>query len=467
MITLITGEIGAGKTTFALVNIIEPAFLDGRTIITDIPLVEQAWWDRFGDAVEGRVKQIDRLGPDGKPYFADPEQLERELSIQDDRQRGPVVVIDEAHNVWPSGIRKINNRKTGLPDEDCYYQRIVKTFALVRHYRAHLVVITQSPGFLFKPLFELAGESFFIENTAVLGAPNSFRAMVFRGPLPHRDLSAMKKFDRSKCDNIGYPGRPVPYDREIQKLYQTHTKSGGSSSGESPKALEARKISKSIWKNPKLIAFAVMFIIAMYFSFRNGFSLMPPALTQSKSASSKVAPLPSSAATPVASSVPDVPHPNPIADLDRMPAVDDAAAGLRLVIADRRLYHSMQWGDELVLTAYDRSGAIVWEKQPLSFVASFYGYTPVHDGCTISLLRGDVRSHVLTIPGCMPELIQRHFREGTTSAKPNPPAGPSVVAHAGSSDQSRTIEAADRASRAPVPTALGAGANPDPRTSVR
>lgn len=449
MITVITGEIRAGKTTFAMAQIFDPSVEDDRDIYCDLPLVHDALVERYGeDVVSSQITQIPRIDPEtNKLWFADISRLRKLMEKRDKKGRGPVIIIDEAHAVFPSGIKKIFDRNTGLVVEDCYYEQFHTLLTLAGHYTCHLVFITQRPGALFYPICELSKESFFVENTIGLGFPTSFRAKVF-GQLPSRSLEKLSAFDISKCNTIGYP-KPVKYDETIQRLFksQTKTSTGGSAS---PQALESRRISKSIWKNPKLIFFGLLLVGAtawMFLSWGSG--------------DSEPKGKPVNGPIVMKSPVQDVKDPEgakvfeTVSDASLAPVSQpqEWAADNMSMILNGNVFNNggglLDWS----VHAVDSNGDIWMGERPLSVVASFYKYELAQNGCSILLSRGETVYHRLLVPGCLYSVTKESENVGANQKESQDPSrATSSVQRTESSDQARSVETADRLSREASPS---------------
>lgn len=456
MITVITGEIGAGKTTFAMVNVFDPSVEDDREVYCDLSLNHEELVERYGEElVSARIHHIPRLDPEtGKLWFADISRLRQLMEKRDAKGRGPVIIIDEAHDVFPSGIKKVVDPKTGLVVEDCYYQQLQNLLTMSRHYTSHLVFITQRPGALFYPICELAKESFFVENTVSLGFPGCFRVKVF-GQLPSRSLEKLSAFDITKCGTIGYPS-PVKYDQSIQKLFKSQTKTSSGESG-SPQALEAKRISKSIWKNPKVVFFGLLAAGGIIWTILS-WGASDPVIPE-KSVNGPIV-----QKSPVA----NVKDPDGVKVLD---TVSDGAASVQVEpepqgwVADDmafvltgNVYNLNPHGalgsmNEWAVMAYDSNGKIWMGERPLNVVVSYYRYVLTHEGCSINLSRGSKTFHRMLVPGCVYSANSESSNVGSSEEEREGSArGPSSVQGAASSDQARSIETADRLSRKDDPS---------------
>lgn len=134
-ITLITAAPGAGKTIYAVWNLIKPAFEAGRVIYTagipelKIPTISMSYTQirRWADR-----ELIEPDNPSGIP-IPDDEKPARLQNINE----GSLIVIDEVQYLWPaSGAKE--------PTED------IKYLTKHRHHGLEFVLITQAPQLLHR-----------------------------------------------------------------------------------------------------------------------------------------------------------------------------------------------------------------------------------------------------------------------------------------------------------------------------
>lgn len=134
-ITLITAAPGAGKTIYAVWNIIKPAIESGRVVYTagipdlKLPAISlsysqvKKWADR---------ELIDVENPSGIPIPDDEKP-----SLLSNVTEGALIVIDEVQYLWPASGSK-------EPGED------IKYLTKHRHHGLEFVLITQAPQLIHK-----------------------------------------------------------------------------------------------------------------------------------------------------------------------------------------------------------------------------------------------------------------------------------------------------------------------------
>lgn len=134
-ITLITAAPGAGKTIYAVWNIIKPAIEAGRVVYTagipdlKLPAISlsysqvKKWADR---------ELIDVENPSGIPIPDDEKP-----SLLSNVTEGALIVIDEVQYLWPASGSK-------EPGED------IKYLTKHRHHGLEFVLITQAPQLIHK-----------------------------------------------------------------------------------------------------------------------------------------------------------------------------------------------------------------------------------------------------------------------------------------------------------------------------
>lgn len=413
MITIITGEIGAGKTTLAVVQYLDPAVMDGRHIVTDVALNEKNFRDRYGDeAWDKRLKIVKKSDPDKKtPHeFKNIDKFEKILQWRDDKGRGPVVILDEAHQIWPAGTRPIKD-KQGQIEANCPYQKMLDSFAMIRHTGSHLVCMVQIPNTLFRPLGELSKMSYFLENTDDI-LKGTFRARIWLGPFPYWSISRLQQV---KIDNvprtIGYP-KPKKYNPDLQKIFYSHTKTTAKLR-ETPQAIESKRNVKAWWKSPKLFIVGFVFCLAVgssiYLTAKDGSAL-------GKMANGK--PIVEGASATTAQNAPElmksnsgVIPPNPeefgsddvVGDLDAYNVNEERKRHYFRIEDSRWWQYDGRRGDryyDIPVTVYNENGQTVYQDAPLSFVSNLYSLRAAVNGCSVTLEANDGRKHEMQRPGC-------------------------------------------------------------------
>ncbi|SFF12783.1 zonular occludens toxin family protein [Nitrosomonas sp. Nm166] len=129
-ITLITAVPGAGKTIYAVWNILKPAVEAGRTIYTaaipelKLPTIRKG----YKDIRKWHEREYIEIANEYQQDLPEDEIPSKLLNFQE----GSLIVIDEVQNLWPSGGSK-------EPSEDITY------LTKHRHHGLEIVLITQAP----------------------------------------------------------------------------------------------------------------------------------------------------------------------------------------------------------------------------------------------------------------------------------------------------------------------------------
>lgn len=192
MITLITGQPGAGKTLLLVHEFLTEAKDQGRPIVADgIP-----------DLVIGHTPAPPV--PDWTHHVEDPASQDGR-KLQFTFAQGSLVVIDECQRVFrPRGVGK------GVPPE-------VAAFETHRHQGLDFVLITQHPGLLDANVRRLVGRHLHIRDLGILGRkvyewPEATDPEKFRSAPVQRGWKLPKKsFDLYKSSSLHIkPKRGIP-----------------------------------------------------------------------------------------------------------------------------------------------------------------------------------------------------------------------------------------------------------------
>lgn len=167
---LISGQIGSGKTYYAVKNFIIPALKQGRFVYTNIDLGHTYIydvWSKFSHYIGKDISQFINVITD-TPQFLEKLRL---ISYDENGSRlprGSVVIIDEAHQVF-------NYLQTNYINKQVY-----EFLAYSRHFNIDLVFITQSPELLSKFVINLCNNFISVYNLKQNSRlfTNSFRVEV-------------------------------------------------------------------------------------------------------------------------------------------------------------------------------------------------------------------------------------------------------------------------------------------------
>lgn len=194
-ISAYVGLPGSGKSYGVVENVILPAVKAGRRVMTNIPMNNDAWLDKFNAAPEF----IDLA-----EVVADAEWWEK------NNVAGAVVVLDELWKLWPAGLNAKNVR-----DADKRFLAEHRHMVDSAGHSTEIVLVTQDLSQIASFARMLVETTFRSVKLSKLGLNNSFRIDVYSGavtgPAPSKS-----RLERQ------IPGR---YKKEIFALYQSHTKS--------------------------------------------------------------------------------------------------------------------------------------------------------------------------------------------------------------------------------------------------
>lgn len=247
MINLLLGVSGSGKSYEANVFHILVALGQGRKVITNLPVVVEAYAaidPRFGELLELRTKPQPIRG-DWTPTaeagaFAVVEGMARLpakdarvfASVwdyfdtwRDDKGRGPLYVIDECQYPLPSGETA---------------REVEEWFALHRHFNADVLLITQSYGKISRAIRDNVQMVYRCRKNVALGSTGSYTRKVqdgLRGEVVNTSIRT--------------------YKPEYFGLYRSHTQ--GSAASE----FNANDV-RPIWKHWSFQGAAVMAVLFVY-----------------------------------------------------------------------------------------------------------------------------------------------------------------------------------------------------------
>lgn len=434
---LFSGETGAGKTTAAVEREMLPHFRDGGIIVTNITLKRERWVEEFGEeAVAARLIEMPQTLNEGTDQvrfaFSVWEDFKDRLDMRDEKGRGPMFVIDEAHKAIPAGMRFPVDKKTGQRDMEAFPNKLFLLFTDQRHYLINLILITQDPFQVASPILSQLHTTMYFCNAEEKAGKGSYTAKIWSGKPPRNYDSC--PFD--KCnDAIQMPRK---YNKETWEYFVSNTKSAAEGGG---RELEGKyRNSRPIWKRP-----LVMFILpaAIAFVGYQGSSLFSRFGGKHDAATGK------ELAKPAATTVKSMPapparvvtaeyHPDQvIGDLEVEQQVFDASETQR-VEAGYVTYLYTSYGTygpragPVVITQYPQSSKPIYAL--LTDYAAFWGYSisPAH--CGWRLTRKD---HVreLVDPTCLSRRLYENASAAVQpSASSDAPMGSPVSPNAGAAN---------------------------------
>lgn len=243
MINLLLGAPGGGKSYEAVAYHVIPALADGRKVITNLPLVLDAFPPEQRRLIELRehtkaeppeeVQDRDDRVLRRFPMQFRPSFSKRAFANAEDygdpwrhpeTGAGPLYVIDECHLCLP---------RQGTPKE------VPEWFSLHRHEFADVLLITQSYGKVQKDIIDLVQVCYRVRKATALGFSGRYIRKVFDGV-------------KGECMNENVR----EYDKTYFKFYRSHTRS--SKAGQE---LEAKDI-VPIWKHWSFKGAALCLLLA-------------------------------------------------------------------------------------------------------------------------------------------------------------------------------------------------------------
>lgn len=204
-ITAYTGLMGAGKSYGTVAEVILPHAQAGRVIWTNIPLIEDAW------------RKI--LGPAGKMpvQFETAAVMENPRWFLDVLPFGALLVLDEAKDVWPAGLKQ-NQLNPAHVEYLTKHRHMVGADGKT----SDVVLVTQDLGQISSAVRNLVEFTFRVVKLSVVGAPKKYRVDVYQGA-----VSGPRPPDSARVRQIF-----GTYKQEIFTLYRSHTLSATGGAGE-------------------------------------------------------------------------------------------------------------------------------------------------------------------------------------------------------------------------------------------
>lgn len=216
MINLLLGPPGAGKSYEAVVFHVLPALLEGRKVITNLPLQLEAF-RAYGidlSLIELRHSSIENPKP-----FSSPDDYGSEW--RGENGVGPLYVVDECHKPLPKGMT---------------LRLVEEWFAEHRHEGADVLLITQSYGKISQSIRDMVQIVYRVRKATALGSDKRYIRKVqdgLRGEIMNENIRV--------------------YNADRFHLYKSHTKSNSAVSEATAKDI------KPIWKHWSVIgAFALI-----------------------------------------------------------------------------------------------------------------------------------------------------------------------------------------------------------------
>ena len=177
------GSPGAGKSYHVVKEVVVTALLNGKNIITNLPLKMGEIHKAFPQLVEQNnyVRIIN-----------DEQVRDIHKIVDNDKYAGWIIIIDEAHNYWPSN--------EAMKDED-----FKSWLSQHRHKMQNIVMITQDFTNINKFVRSMVQERYEFEKNESRGSEKSYMQDFFL-------KQSKKKVDRKICK----------YNPEYFKFYRSH-----------------------------------------------------------------------------------------------------------------------------------------------------------------------------------------------------------------------------------------------------
>ncbi|ODS04739.1 zonular occludens toxin domain-containing protein [Vibrio scophthalmi] len=233
MIFGLAGRPRSGKSYEAVVYHIIPAVLEGRKVITNIPLNIEKFKKVFGDKaelIEVRDFRFNTYGEKERP-FSKPEDYE--CQWRNDNGVGPLYVIDEAHLVLPRQC----------PTE------ILEFYSMHGHYGIDITLLTQNFRKVNKDIRDMVETTHLCIKNTHLGTDKTYTKKVFLGAATKNPISVD---DRT-------------YDKNYFGFYKSHT---ASSTAVKEAAAQDIKSVKDHWSakfGKVFIIVGLVYLLGVYF----------------------------------------------------------------------------------------------------------------------------------------------------------------------------------------------------------
>lgn len=224
MINALIGRPGAGKSYEAVVFHIMKALESGRMVVTNLPL-NMEYIEAINPEYLRLIKFAQSKRVAGKLVHAFGDLSDYENDWRDDKNRGPLYVIDECHKPFPKG-------KTPIEIEEY--------FAEHRHAGIDVLLITQSVRKISVALVDMIQVCYYVSNNRTMGSDKSYVRKVRDGVRGEVMNTTIRRYNKANFN-----------------LYKSHTKTDGS-----VKEAAAADI-VPIWKHWTFIGAAICFVLAV------------------------------------------------------------------------------------------------------------------------------------------------------------------------------------------------------------
>lgn len=207
-----TGLMGSGKSYEVVENVILPAILQGRRVVTNVsglkPVAINAYLVEKFNADASALGEIVQIGHEviEKPQFFPLEGKEGELPVDGVVKGGDLVVVDEVWRFWAVGCKISAEHMT--------------FFRMHRHFvnpdtlgTCDLVIIAQDIGDIHRQLKSVVENTYRMTKLKALGTNKSYRVDIYA-----RYKTVKSSLIRDILRN---------YNPEIFKLYDSYSQSGG------------------------------------------------------------------------------------------------------------------------------------------------------------------------------------------------------------------------------------------------
>jgi len=251
-----TGLMGSGKSYEVVENVILPALLAGRRVVTNVANLQQddiaAYLVEKFNAEFSKLGQIVQVSNDDipRPDFFPAESLPGQLIADSIVKPGDLVVLDEVWRWWSAGEK--------IP---AYHMTF---FRMHRHFihpatgvSCDLVLVVQDIGDLDRKLKVVVENTYRMHKHKALGSTKRYRVDIFGGYQTRR--SPIRQLQRT-------------YNPEIFKLYQSYSQGGGK--GGKEVAVDDRS---NIFKSPLFRVVLPVMLLLLAFSGWRLWSFSPPA----------------------------------------------------------------------------------------------------------------------------------------------------------------------------------------------
>lgn len=227
MINMLLGSPGSGKSYEAVAYHLIPELLNGRKVITDLPVFKDKLKERYPlmnlDLLDIREPRLNtKTGVTTLPFSSMEDYADKWRHPESGS--GPLYIIDECHFKIPKGSTPV---------------AISNWFSMHRHESADVLLITQSYGKIEKTITDLVQIVYRVRKNIALGSETTYVRKVYDGLRGEEVNQTIRK-----------------YNSNIFPLYKSHTQGGG-------KELSTQDV-KPIWKHWTFYAAIPCIIFVVY-----------------------------------------------------------------------------------------------------------------------------------------------------------------------------------------------------------